>query len=114
MVASGLCTDSQYESGVIKLVDFMACTLEHFYGRKHVVVVSGHKKVNNSWGDEQEVVFQSPSDNNAAKQIEVFHQFAQGHYRPKMTLMKTLGMYDANVHPKSVLIYLIGTVVNRG
>ena len=52
MVESGLYTDSQYEFGVIKLVDFMACTLEYFYGRKHVVVVSGHKKVNNSWGDE--------------------------------------------------------------
>ena len=52
MVASGLCTESQYESGVIELVYFMACALKHLDGKKHFIVVYDNNKVKNEWEDE--------------------------------------------------------------
>ena len=57
MVASGLFTDSQYDSGVIKLVDCMDCALENLDIRKHVIVLSYHNKVKNKWDGDEEVVF---------------------------------------------------------
>ena len=70
MVESGLCTDSQYESGVIKLVDRMSCALENLDDMKHDFIVSDHNKVNNNCKNDKEVVFQLPSTNKAAKDIE--------------------------------------------
>ena len=43
MVASDLCNDFQYESGVIKLVDRMACALKLLDGRKHFIVACDQK-----------------------------------------------------------------------
>ena len=58
MVASGLCTESQYESGMIKLVDHIDRVYEHLDGSNHAIVVFDHKKVNNEWDNKEEVVFQ--------------------------------------------------------
>ena len=70
MVESGLCTDSQYEYGMIKLVDCMAHVLEHLYVSKHVIVVSDHNKSKNEWDNDEDVVFKFPSAKKAAKQLE--------------------------------------------
>ena len=55
---------------MIKLVDRMYCSLENLYGRKHFTVVSDNNKVKNKWCYDKEVVFQSPSANKAAKELE--------------------------------------------
>ena len=88
MVASGICTVSQYESGVIKLVDHMYLALEHLDLRKNLIVVSDNKNLKNKWDDDTEVMFRSPSSKKDAKYLEEFHQFSQGRYLPKMKDIK--------------------------
>ena len=67
MVASGLCTESQYESGVIKIVHHMDRALEHLDINNHSIVLSDQNEVKNEWDNDEEVVFQLPSSEKAAK-----------------------------------------------
>ena len=48
-MASGLCADSQYESGVIRIVDFMARVFKLFDVRNNIIVVSDNNNVKNEW-----------------------------------------------------------------
>ena len=54
MVASSLCTDSQYYFVVIKIVGCMYLALEYLEVRKHFIVVYDNNKVNNKWDDDKE------------------------------------------------------------
>ena len=114
MVEIGLCTDSQYEYDVIKLVDCMDTVIEQLDGRKNVIFVSDNNALENKWDNDKESVFQYPSDKKTAKELDEFHQFTQGRYLPKMKAIKTIGMYESNGHTKVVHNYFIGSVVNQG
>ena len=112
MVASGLCTESQYESGVIKIVHHMDRALEHLDINNHSIVLSDQNEVKNEWDNDEEVVFQYPSAKKAEKELEEFHKFEQRHYLPKMRAMKNCVTYDANGQPLLVPKYFIVAVVH--
>ena len=48
----------------------MYCALGYLDLSKNVLVVSDHNNVKNEWGDDEEVVFQSPSAKKSANDLE--------------------------------------------
>ena len=114
MVASRICTNSQYDSGVTEPVDRMTRSIEHLDESKNLIYIYDKSRVKNKWNDGREFVLQSLSAKNSLKELQQFNQFSQSHHLLKMNAMKTIGIYDANGHPEAVPNHCIGSVISLG
>ena len=98
MVASGICTASQYEAGKDKLLDHIARSYD-LSGSVDGVVPTAANQTSNQWSDDddnEEAVFVSPNLIMAETELANYELYDKSRYQPVLKPTKTLGSYDGD------------------
>jgi len=119
MIASGICTDKQYEAGKKELLSRISRMLDtsSATGQGSTTAPKGDRP-KNVWSDDDDddddVVVVSPSMKLAQDELTLFEKHNKTRYLPKMKPTKSLGSYDQDGNPLADPVLVIGEVISKG
>jgi len=115
MVAAGMCTEKQYETGKVELLDRM----ERYYERQLEIDSDPDGEVPAPTSKWDTIIYNSNLQDDdspttkADKEFKKFSRFKQGMYQPKMEPKKILGAINKEGQPKEP-VYELGPVMAGG
>lgn len=116
MIASGICTKSQYETGEDELLNRLTRHYELSSVNNAVFSMDNNLKVSNEWSDDDDnnEILVSQEATKAQEELAKFDQWRKSRFLPEMKKVKVLGAYDNVGHLRDKPILCIGPVIKEG
>ena len=115
MIASGICTDSHYETGRDELLNCMTRHHESSSSRNDVYLLENNANHTNEWSDDDNDndILVSQMATKAKEELRQYNKWKKSRFLPEMKKVKVPGAYDDVGHLRVNPILFIGPVVKE-